>query len=243
MKKRSLFGVNYTVGTLDEAVAEILQRIKDSGGKYICFSNVHSLVTAVDNEKYRKILNRSAYTFPDGAPVAGRLRRMGERGAERIAGPDFMQAMFEATSDGTVSHFFYGSSNETLEKLVINLKSRYPGINIAGSYSPPFKKLSEEEDKEISALINKAGADIVWIGLGAPKQEIFMYTHRKVIGGLMIGVGAGFDFHAGTLKRAPLWMQKASLEWLYRLASEPQRLAKRYFVTNSRFIWYCLTRK
>ena len=243
MKTRKLFGVRYAAGNIPAAVTEILQQIKELRGKYICFSNVHTLMTAVDNERYRKVLNRSAYTLPDGEPVARKLRAMGEAGAERVAGPDFMEAMFKATSDGRISHFFYGSGEQTLQALSENLKRRYPGINIAGSYSPPYRKLSPEEDIGITDMINRSDADIVWIGLGAPKQELFMYTHRNRINSLMIGVGAGFDFHAGTLKRAPLWMQKASLEWLHRLFSEPGRLAKRYFVSNTKFLWYCLTKR
>ena len=243
MKKRELFGVRYALGNIDDAVTETKQRIAELSGKYICFSNVHTLVMAVDHEGYRKILNRAEYTFPDGAPIAQKLKKMGEKTAERVAGPDFMEAMFKATSDGRLSHFFFGSNDLTLERLVKNIKSRYPNINIAGKYSPPFRKLTDAEDSEITELINGSGADIVWIGLGAPKQEIFMRSHLNQIKGLMMGVGAGFDYLAGTAKRAPLWMQRASLEWLYRLISEPERLAKRYLVTNAKFIGYCLTKR
>ncbi len=243
MKKGSLFGVGYAVGNMDEAISEVLGRGRGLKGKYICFSNVHTLVTAIENEKYRRVLNGSAYTFPDGAPVARELRKTGRDNAERIAGPDFMAALLKATADGGISHYFYGSTDDSLDALEKTIKARYPGISIAGRYSPPFRKLSDEEDAEITGIINEAAADIVWVSLGAPKQEIFMYNHRGRINALMIGIGAGVDFLAGTVKRAPLWMQKASLEWLYRLISEPKRLAKRYIVTNTKFFLYCLKRK
>lgn len=243
METRRLFGVKYAVGSIDNAVAEVLLRLGELKGRYVCFSNVHTLITAVENEKYRKVLNGSAYTFPDGAPIARRLKRGGEKDCERIAGPDFMEAVFNASAEGQLSHFFYGSSWDVLEKLETVLKKRYPNINIAGKYSPPYRKLSPEEDKKIISLMNRAGADIIWIGLGAPRQEIFMYKHQGKVDGLMAGVGAGFDFQAEAVKRAPLWMQKLSLEWLFRLLTDPKRLAKRYLITNTKFLWYCLKNK
>lgn len=224
-------------------MSEILGHINELSGEYICFSNVHTLVTAVENRKYKKALNHSAYTFPDGAPVAWRLKRNGDPDADRIAGPDFMEAVFRETADGKLSHFFYGSSIQVLEKLKAAVKGRYPDLNIAGSFAPPYRKLTAEEDRKIVSIINRSGADIIWIGLGAPKQEMFMYRHRGRLDGVMIGVGAGFNYMSDTKKRAPFWMQKLSLEWMYRLLSEPRRLAKRYLVTNSKFIWYCLKMK
>lgn len=228
---------------MDTALSEILGHINELSGEYICFSNVHTLVTAVENRKYKKALNHSAYTFPDGAPVALRLKRNGDPDADRIAGPDFMEAVFRETADGKLSHFFYGSSIQVLEKLKAAVKGRYPDLNIAGSFAPPYRKLTAEEDRKIVSIINRSGADIIWIGLGAPKQEMFMYRHRGRLDGVMIGVGAGFNYMSDTKKRAPFWMQKLSLEWMYRLLSEPRRLAKRYLVTNSKFIWYCLKMK
>ncbi|MBQ6415673.1 MAG: WecB/TagA/CpsF family glycosyltransferase, partial [Butyrivibrio sp.] len=137
-----------------------------------------------------------------------------------------------------VTHYFYGSTEETLTRLRENLEKKYPGINIKGMYSPPFRALSPEEDAEVVKRINDSGADIVWIGLGAPKQEKWMKEHEGMINAVMMGVGAGFDFHAGTAKRAPLWVQKIGFEWLFRLFTDPKRLFKRYFATNIKFIWY-----
>jgi exopolysaccharide biosynthesis WecB/TagA/CpsF family protein len=193
---------------------------------------------AKENKEYADILNGAAYTFPDGSPIAKLQRKSGLIGADRVAGPDFMEHMFRDTMDGSVTHFFYGSKQETLDALKENLEARYPGIVIKGLYSPPFRELSAEEDQETVDMINASGADIIWIGLGAPKQEKWMKAHEGRINGVMMGVGAGFDFHAGTIKRAPVWIQKVGLEWLYRLFQDPKRLFNRYFVTNIKFFWY-----
>jgi N-acetylglucosaminyldiphosphoundecaprenol N-acetyl-beta-D-mannosaminyltransferase len=140
--------------------------------------------------------------------------------------------------DGSLSHYFYGSKEETLLKLENSLHEKYPGIDIRGLYSPPFRALTKEEDEDDIRRINNSGADIVWIGLGAPKQEKWMAAHQGKIHGVMMGVGAGFDFHAGTIKRAPVWIQKISMEWLYRLFQDPRRLIRRYFLSNIKFLWY-----
>ena len=193
---------------------------------------------AKESEDYRNVLNGAALVFPDGAPIARLESMKGYFGVERVAGPDFMNNMFRDTQDGSLSHFFYGSTQETIDKLRENLLKKYPGIDIRGTYSPPFRPLSPEEDAADVKMINDSGADIVWIGLGAPKQENWMNAHRGKINGVMMGVGAGFDFHGGTLKRAPGWVQSAGFEWLYRLINDPVRLFSRYFVTNIKFFWY-----
>ena len=235
-----VFGIKYAVARTEEAVFHVLSHLKDLSGKYICFSNVHTSVMGRENPEYKEVLNSSAFTFPDGNPIAKLQQKEGYIGAERVAGPDFMEHMFRDTTDGSVSHYFYGSSEETIEKLRKNLLDKYPGINIAGMYSPPFRALSEEEDKADVEMINSSGADIVWIGLGAPKQEKWMLAHKDKINGVMMGVGAGFDFHGGTIKRAPVWIRKIGFEWLYRLFQDPERLFKRYFVTNTKFICYLM---
>lgn len=207
-------------------------------GEYICFSNVHTTVMAHDDPSYRDVLNGSALTFADGRPIAQRLRGEGFPGSVRVAGPDFMDAMFRATMDGKAGHYFYGSTQETIERLAAELPKRYPGIRIVGMVSPPFRPETPEEDAASVAAINASGADFVWIGLGAPKQEKWMAAHRGRVDGVMLGVGAGFDFYAGTVKRAPSWVQKIGLEWFYRLLQDPKRLANRYVVTNIQYMWY-----
>ena len=236
-RKCPVLGVNFTTAGKEEAVQYIIDHVKELKGKYICFSNVHTTVTAYDDSKYKDVLNQAVFVMPDGKPIAKEILRNGYWEAERVAGPDFMDEMFRVSSEAGIRHYFYGSSEKTIAKLKENLEKNYPGIQIAGMVSPPFRALTKEEDEEAVNAINQSGADLVWIGLGAPKQENWMYEHKDRINGLMLGVGAGFDFHAGTIKRAPVLIQKIGLEWLYRLLQNPKRLFKRYFVTNTRFIW------
>ena len=232
-----VLGVNYTVTTLPEAVNNVISHARKLAGRYICFSNVHTTIMAHDDESFKEVLNHAAYVFPDGKPVAKRIASAGYHEVERVAGPDFMDLMFFATANTDIRHYFYGSSEETIEKLKIQLEQRYPGIKIAGMVSPPFRELTPEEDDAAVKAINDSGASLIWIGLGAPKQEKWMAAHQGKVNGVMLGVGAGFDFHAGTIKRAPVLIQKLGLEWLYRLLQNPGRLFKRYFVTNTKFLW------
>lgn len=154
----------------------------------------------------------------------------------RVTGPDYMSSAITLGLKQGWKHYFYGSTQETLDILARELPERYPGIQIAGMYSPPFHPMTEEEDRQAVDRINGAQADFVWVGLGAPKQENWMHSHQGKVHGLMVGVGAAFDYEAGNIKRAPAWMQKHNLEWLYRLIQDPKRLFKRYFETNTVFL-------
>ncbi|WP_242840990.1 WecB/TagA/CpsF family glycosyltransferase [Butyrivibrio sp. AE3004] len=236
-KRCKVLGVNFAVSNVENAVLYVRSHIHDFFGKYICFCNVHTTVEASENPEYMHIQNSSALTFPDGQPIVNRIQKSGYVKAERIAGPDFMDAMFKSTMDGKLSHYFYGSSEETIELLKEKLPEKYPGIVIKGFYSPPFRELTPEEDNDIIEMLNASGADLIWIGLGAPKQEKWMAAHEGKLHGVMLGVGAGFNFYAGNIKRAPLWIRKIGMEWLYRLFQDPKRLLKRYFVSNAKFIW------
>ncbi|MCR5789510.1 MAG: WecB/TagA/CpsF family glycosyltransferase [Lachnospiraceae bacterium] len=241
--KCNILGVSFTVAGLKEAACYLTEHVKELGGRYICFSNVHTTVTAKEDEAYRAVLNGSVFTFADGKPIVTCLRKKGFPGAERVAGPDFMTEVFVRSEGTGISHFFYGSTEETLKQLSKVLSSRYPGLSVAGMISPPFRPLSDEEDAAMVERINASGADLVWVGLGAPKQEKWMQAHQDKISGVMLGVGAGFDFHAGTVRRAPLWMQKCGLEWFYRLLQDPGRLFKRYLVTNTKFLYYMMKKE
>ena len=266
----NVFGVNVAISNMDQAVQEIKENIKSLKGEYVCFTNVHTIVTAHENPKYAKVQNQAYKAFPDGKPVSLYMKKLlgGNGAASQVAGPDFMRSMWKATEGTGLSHYFYGSSPETISKLRQVLERDYPGLKIAGMESPPFRQLTSKEDKEAVKRINNSGADFVWVGLGAPKQEIWMWKHRnKAVGAcdkaastgssdivdgsgnphqvnaLMLGVGAGFDFHAGTVKRAPKIMQKLYLEWLYRLMQDPKRLWKRYLKTNLKFLVWNLREK
>lgn len=242
-QRAEVFGVPYALTNLEDASYYVRNHVKELSGKYLCFSNVHTAVMAKENEAMKEAEKGAAIVFPDGAPIRRNLRHQGHIFCERVAGPDFMRDVFEHTRDGKITHFFYGSSQETLDKLKAKLEANYPGIVIKGMISPPYRALSDEEQTEYIKQINDAKADIVWIGLGAPKQELWMQKYAPQIHGVLAGVGAGFDFHAGTIKRAPKWVQRMSLEWLYRLFQDPARLFKRYFVTNTKYLWYSLRDK
>ncbi|MCI7171262.1 WecB/TagA/CpsF family glycosyltransferase [bacterium] len=234
IKTCRILGVNIAVTNMAQTVQYIENNLEELRGKYICVSNVHTTIMAHDNPAYRNVQNSAAIALPDGKPLSVVSRKRGYTEAERVTGPDLMGELF-ARENG-LKHFFYGDKEETLQILQQKLKEKYPDIQIAGMISPPFRSLSQEEEKAYIQQINDSGADIIWIGLGAPKQENWMYEHQGMFQGVMIGVGAGFSYHAGLIKRAPEWMQKMSLEWFYRLMQDPVRLFKRYFTTNLKFI-------
>lgn len=231
---------NINVINMAETVDFIDEHLGELRGEYICISNVHTTVMAYHDEKYRKVQNEAAMALPDGKPLSIVSRMRGFRSAERVPGPDLMPELFRLSEKKGYSHYFYGSTQDTLDKLREAILKEYPMLNIAGMYSPPFRKLTDEEDQEIINRINETNADFIWVGLGAPKQEYWMAEHKGKVCGLMLGVGAGFDFHAGTVKRAPRWMQEWCLEWLYRLLQDPKRLIRRYANTNLSFIYYVL---
>ena len=228
------------VTNMEDTVSYIRTELDRLRGSYICVSNVHTTVMSYENEPYRNIQNNAAMALPDGAPLSIYSKKQGFTDAQRVTGPDLMLEMLKATNkeNKPLRHFFYGSEQQTLDAMRRRIEDGYPNAMIAGMYSPPFRELSEDEDERITAQINEAMPDILWVGLGAPKQEEFMYRHKGRINAVMIGVGAGFDYLAGNIKRAPKLMQKLSLEWFYRFMQDPKRLWKRYVTTNIKFIKY-----
>lgn len=243
METYNILGVQVAVTNMEQTLQFLDKNLEGLRGKYICVSNVHTTVIAYENSAYRKIQNDAAAVLPDGKPLSVIERKCGGlKKAEKVSGPDLMSEIFRLSEEKDYRHFFYGSTKQTLDLLKKNLMKKYPALQIAGMYAPPFRQLTKEEDEEIIEEINRTKPDFVWVGLGAPKQEIWMAEHKNKILAVMIGVGAGFDFHAGTVKRAPMWMQRCGLEWFYRLLQDPKRLWKRYVVTNSKFIWYMLLR-
>lgn len=235
MRTCNILGTNIAVTNMAETVAYIEEHIEELRGKYICVSNVHTTVTGYEDREYQEIQNHAAVALPDGKPLSLYSKKHGFPEAERVTGPDLMGELF-ARKNG-LRHYFYGGREETIKVLSEKLPAEYKDLIVAGMVSPPFRPLTQEEDGEAVQKMNDAKADIIWVGLGAPKQERWMYEHEGRVSGVMIGVGAGFDYYAGTIKRAPMWMQKMSLEWLYRLMQDPKRLFKRYFVTNFKFLW------
>ena len=220
-----------------------LRNIRELSGDYMCVANVHTTVTAWENENYRNVQNGGIMAIPDGAPLCYEGKRRGFEGIQRTTGPDYMERIFELSLQKGYRHYFYGSSQETLDKVRKKLEEKYPGLCIAGMYSPPYRQLTEEEKQVDLQRINEAKADFIWVGLGAPKQELWMADHQGKVTGFMVGVGAAFDFFAENIKRAPKWMQVCCLEWFYRLLQDPGRLFARYWHSNTRFIYHAIIRR
>lgn len=221
--------------SLDVALDTVVEWAFRRESRYVCFGNVHMVVSAQRNSELQQAMDAADLLLPDGGPVAWMMRRLGATGQERVCGPDFMVALCESAQGNGFPIFLFGSSESTLVALEQRLRQSFPRIEIAGKYSPPFRPLSVEENAAIVDRINRTEAPILLVALGCPKQEIWMHRWKPQINAVMLGVGAAFDFHAGTIKRAPLWMRRSGLEWLHRLYSEPRRLWRRYLVTNSIF--------
>ena len=238
----NIMGVNIAAINMEWLLDYLIKNIQDLKGDYICVSNVHTTVTSYEDSSYCAVQNGGLMAIPDGGPLSSVGRKRGHEKMARTTGPSLMGEVFQISAEKGYRHYFYGSTEKTLKLLEEKLKENYPGMQIAGMYSPPFRPLTEEEDKKIIEKINETNPDFVWIGLGAPKQEKWMAAHQGQIDGLMLGVGAGFDYYAGNIDRAPEWMQKHNLEWLYRLIQDPKRLFKRYLVTNTKFIWNAMIR-
>ena len=238
----SILGVNIAAIDMRWLLDFLNENIGELSGDYICVSNVHTTVTAYEDEEYCKVQNGGILAIPDGGPLSSVGQKRGFKNMQRTTGPTLMEEVFKISASKGYRHYFYGSTEETLERLYTVLTEKYPGIQIVGMYSPPFRPMTEDEDKAIIERINETKPDFVWVGLGAPRQEKWMAAHQGQINGLMIGVGAGFDYHAGNIQRAPEWMQKNNLEWVYRLLQDPKRLFKRYLYTNTKFIWNAMIR-
>jgi len=220
----------------DAALERLIAWAQGHESRYVCICNVHSVVTAAQDAEFGRVVNEADMATADGAPVAWMLRRLGHAGQQRINGPDLMWRYCEQAQVHFEPIFFYGSSEQTLVALKVKLLAAFPALNIVGAISPPFRSLTPEEDAAIVEQIKASGTGVVFVSLGCPKQELWMAAHRGRIHAVMIGVGAAFDYHAGTIKRAPKWMQDSGLEWLHRLVFEPRRLWKRYLVTNTLFV-------
>ena len=233
----NIMGVNIAAINMDWLVKFTDKNLQQLAGDYMCVSNVHTTVVSYENPAYCSIQNGGIMAIPDGGPLSSIGKKRGCEERERTTGPSYMEEIFKISVQKGYKHYFYGSTDDTLNKLKMNLEKKYSGINIVGMYSPPFRPLNIDENIEIVDRINILKPDFVWIGLGAPKQEYWMAENQGKVRGFMVGVGAGFDYFAGNIKRAPKWMQNNNLEWLYRLIQDPRRLFFRYLKTNMKFIW------
>ena len=236
-KKSQILGVNIDCTSYELACNLVCHWQDNRVSRYICAANVHMIMEAHDSPSYQHVINQAHMVTPDGMPHVWMLRRMGYPYQERVYGPTLMVKLLKMANDESIPVGFFGSTTDVMSKLVQNVQREFPTVPIAYAYSPPFKQLSDEEDRQVTESINSSGAKILFVGLGCPKQEYWMHEHRGKVQAVMLGVGAAFDFFARTKPQAPLWVQKIGLEWLFRLVSEPGRLWKRYIIHNPRFIF------
>lgn len=237
---RSILGVNVVVSSYGEVIERSLAWAKHCESRVLCFATVHMIMEAVDDPAFLGLLNRADLVNPDGMPLVWALHALGERHARRVYGPDATEAMLAAAEKAGISVGFYGGSSAVLDALVAATRLRHPNLNVAFVESPPFKALTNEEDLAIVKRITSSGARLLFVGLGCPKQERWTVEHLGKVPAVMFAVGAAFDFLSGMKPQAPRWMMRSGLEWLFRLAIEPRRLAKRYLWHNPRFVFMFL---
>lgn len=221
--------------TMARAVELIDGWARQRQSRMVVAANVHVVTTAAGDPSYQAVLDRSDLLVPDGVPLVWCLRRQGHPHQRRLFGPTLMHEWCAHAAREGLPIYLYGSTQATLDALLPRLQVMHPGLDVAGAVSPPFRPLTEQEDAADVQAIADSGAGVVFVGLGAPKQERWIADHLGRVPAVMIGVGAGFDYHAGNLRRAPVWMRRSGLEWCFRLAQEPRRLWRRYLVTNTLF--------
>jgi N-acetylglucosaminyldiphosphoundecaprenol N-acetyl-beta-D-mannosaminyltransferase len=215
---------------------KICRWTRENQSHYVCAANVHMVMEAWDSLEFRNIVNSADIVTPDGMPLVWMLRLKGRKNQQRVYGPTLMLYVLERAAQEHIPVGFYGSKPAVLESLVKRMQAKYPGLNVAYSFSPPFRMLNSDEDAEVVSNVKKSGAKILFVGLGCPKQERWMAAHRGKIPSVMLGVGAAFNIHAGVRNQAPVWLQGAGLEWAYRFFQEPNRLWRRYVIQNPRFV-------
>jgi len=233
------------ISAIDPGIAleEISRWIEEGLRSYVCVTGVHGVMESQNDPALRRIHNESGLTTPDGVPMVWASRWAGHKGVTRVYGPDLMLAVCERAAERGWRSFLYGGAEGVAAQLAVELQERFPGFRVCGTYTPPFRDLTAQEDERVIGIINQAEPDLVWVGLSTPKQERWMGAHRdRLNAAAILGVGAAFDFHTGRVPQAPPWMQRGGLEWAYRLIREPRRLWRRYLKNNPRFVWAVLRR-
>ncbi len=233
----NVLGVGVSALSLSDATRRIIATRGQKQLGYICVCTVHGISETRRDPALQQTFNRSWLTTPDGMPLVWLGRHHGHKSITRVYGPDLMLSVCDEGRATGLRHYFYGGAPEVAETLQAKLCDRFPGLEVVGTFAPPYRPLTTEEFSALQTDIAATSPDIIWVGLSTPKQERFMAeTRKKLDAGLMIGVGAAFDFHCGRVRQAPRWMQRSGLEWLFRLAMEPRRLAYRYLVYNPLFV-------
>ncbi|HXM34188.1 MAG TPA: WecB/TagA/CpsF family glycosyltransferase [Pyrinomonadaceae bacterium] len=237
IERTNILGVGVSAVNMRMALDIVDEWISHSAAQYVCVTGVHGLIESHRKQAIREMHNAAGLVVPDGMPLVWLSRLKGFRHVGRVYGPDLMLPLCERSVGRGYRHFFYGGAPGIGERLACRLQSRFSGLKVVGTYSPPFRALAPHEDEDIVKRINDASPDIVWVGVSTPKQEIWMAEHvKRLRAAVLIGVGAAFDFHAGIKGQAPRWMMRAGLEWLFRMMSEPRRLGPRYLVNNPMFV-------
>lgn len=237
LPKVKLFKTWVTAASYQEYLQNILTLAKFRKSSYVCFANVHMLMEAYQKPVFNQVVNRADIVTPDGRPLSILMKYQHKIAQERACGMDLFPEILQEAEKRDLSIFFYGSTQEVLDAIVKKAAVEFPGLKIAGVYSPPFRPLSHQEDEAAVEKINSSGANLVFVSLGCPKQEKWMYEHKGRIHACMLGLGQAFLTYAGLEKRLPKWARDLSLEWLYRLYLEPKRLWKRYLLGNSKFLY------
>lgn len=233
---RAVLGMRVDATSYEHAAELVAGWARRAESRYVCVSTVHMVMEAHDDAAFREIVNAADLVTPDGMPLVWGLRLLGAAAATRVYGPDLTPIVCERAAREGIPVGFYGGSPEVLERMVANLRDRYPDLRVVYRHSPPFRPLTAEESERELAEIRESGARILFVGLGCPKQERWMAERRGSIDAVMLGVGAAFDFLAGSKRQAPAVIQSLGLEWLFRLATEPRRLWRRYLYHNPRFL-------
>jgi N-acetylglucosaminyldiphosphoundecaprenol N-acetyl-beta-D-mannosaminyltransferase len=232
-----VLGVGVSAINRAGALEELKNFVASGRREYVCVTGVHGIIESQRDAYLKRIHNSAGIVTPDGMPMVWCGRYAGAKSMDRVAGRDLMVDVMEASLQGGWRHFFYGAAPGVAEELSRRMQDLYPGIEVVGSYSPPFRELEPSEVDDVAKLINTASPDFVWVGLSTPKQEYWMSTFRGLLDApVLIGVGAAFDMHTGRIPEAPRWMQRSGLEWLFRLLAEPRRLWRRYLTIIPRFI-------
>lgn len=235
-----VLGVRVDAVQIPDVIARMEHWIEErGGGRFVAVTGMHGVVEAQHDSTFKNVLNAADLVVPDGMPLVwlGRLR--GQSLQRRVYGPELMLAFCQASAPRGYRHFFFGGAPGVPEQLADVFRQRFPGFRVVGTYSPPFRPLTPQENEEITGRIREAAPDILWVGLSTPKQEQWMYEHRERLSvPVLVGVGAAFDFHTGRVRQAPAWMREHGLEWLFRLIQEPRRLWRRYIIYGAKFSWW-----
>ena len=236
LTSRPILGTRIDATSYSDATNRVIAWARTPDSHYVCVANVHVTMESYDSADYSAVVNGADLVTPDGMPLVWALRLFGVPGASRVYGPTLTMHVLERAAAEGVAVGFYGASSEVLTRLSDMCRRRYPELRIAYVHAPPFRQLTAVEDAAVVREINASGARVLFVGLGCPKQERWMASHKGSVSAVMIGVGVAFDYIAGMKPQAPKWMQRAGLEWLFRLATEPRRLWRRYAYHNPRFV-------